>query len=353
MQQTFGARLRSQRERQEISLSVIAEQTKIRAALLDGLERDDVSHWPGGIFRRSYVRTYAQAIGLDPDAVVREFLELYPDPMDEDVTAAVAAARESSRPRTRLGLLLGSALEALPVRRQPSTPPTHFQTEPSVKAGAGRPSYEGQRSAGEPVAAPISPENPVFELPPPVDVEVRREETVDDAHSEFEEGIPAEVSQATAVDPALECLAEVCTRIAGAANGYEVADAVADAAETLDASGLILWAWDADDDSLAPCLAHGYSQRLLNDLPRVTRGDDNPVAEAFRTTRTHIVDGDGGPTGAVVVPVINAYGCVGALALELRAGTERRPLVRIMATLLAAQLATLVTPVSSLAAKTA
>lgn len=348
MQQTFGARLRSQRERQEISLSVIAEQTKIRASLLESLERDDISQWPGGIFRRAYVRTYAQAIGLDPDAVVREFLERYPDPMEEDLTAALAAARESSRPRTRLGLLLGSALEALPVRRQPPAPATLFSTPPPVKADAGRPSPDIQSSPNERLAASAAPEAPVFEL----SAVGNQEEAADEAHAAVEEPAPADVAHVF-VDPALECLAEVCTRIASAANGCEVADAVADAAGTLDASGLILWAWDADDDSLSPCLAHGYSQRLLNDLPRVYRVDDNPVADTFRTTQTHIVDSDGGGTGALVVPLINAYGCVGALALELRAGTERRPLVRIMATLLAAQLATLVTPVSSLAAKTA
>ena len=348
MQQTFGARLRSQREQQEISLSIIAEQTKIRAALLEGLERDDVSQWPGGIFRRSYVRTYAQAIGLDPEAVVREFLQLYPDPAEEDV-AAVLTARESGRPRTRLGLLLGSALEALPVRRQPSTPATLFATAPPANADVSRPSPGLQRPANEPLAAPVASEKSVLDLSAADDVS---QEEGDDAHAEFEEPAPAEAAHAV-IDPALEGLAEVCTRIASAANGYEVADAVADAAATLDASGLILWAWDADDDSLSPCLAHGYSQRLLNELPRVRRGDENPVAETFRTTLTHIVDSGSGSAGAVVVPVINAYGCVGALALELHGGTERHPLVRVMATLLAAQLATLVTPVSSLAAKTA
>jgi hypothetical protein len=346
MQQTFGARLRSQRERQEISLSVIAEQTKIRASLLDSLERDDISQWPGGIFRRAYVRTYAQAIGLDPDAVVREFLELYPDPMEEDVTAALAAARESSRPRTRLGLLLGSALEALPVRRQPPAPATIFSTPPPIKADARRASPDSELSLKERPAAPAEPEAPLFELTPGGDQEA------DEAHADVEEPAPADVAHLF-LEPTLECLAEVCTRIASAANGCDVADAVADAAGCLDASGLILWAWDADDDSLSPCLAHGYSQRLLNDLPRVYRGDDNPVADTFRTTQTHVVDSEGGGTGALVVPLINAYGCVGVLALELRAGTERRALVRIMATLLAAQLATLVTPVSSLAAKTA
>ena len=52
MDVSFGNRLRSQRERQQLSLTVIAERTKIKASLLEALERDDVSKWPPGIFRR-------------------------------------------------------------------------------------------------------------------------------------------------------------------------------------------------------------------------------------------------------------------------------------------------------------
>src|SRR5690606_12866162 len=96
MDSSFGTRLRQHRERQQVALSAIAEQTKIKASLLDGLERDDLSRWPGGIFRRSYVRAYAVAIGLEPDSVVKEFLELYPDPEDESpVVAAMARAAEN------------------------------------------------------------------------------------------------------------------------------------------------------------------------------------------------------------------------------------------------------------------
>jgi len=89
---TFGPRLRQERERRHISLTSIAQNTKISRALLEALERDDVSRWPAGIFRRSFVRAYAQAIGLDPDEVVREFLERFPDP-------AAAAAEPLSEPR--------------------------------------------------------------------------------------------------------------------------------------------------------------------------------------------------------------------------------------------------------------
>ena len=76
MPDSFGARLRQQRERQQIALSSIAEQTKIKVSLLEELERDDLSHWPVGMFRRSFIRGYAQAIGLDPAPVLVEFLAL-------------------------------------------------------------------------------------------------------------------------------------------------------------------------------------------------------------------------------------------------------------------------------------
>src|SRR6266851_1471574 len=98
MPESLGARLRQRREREHIALATISEQTKIKLSLLDALERDDVSHWPAGIFRRAFVRAYAHAIGLEPDVVLREFLELYPDPIEVVATvAAVAAGADGAR----------------------------------------------------------------------------------------------------------------------------------------------------------------------------------------------------------------------------------------------------------------
>jgi transcriptional regulator with XRE-family HTH domain len=88
MRDSFGARLRAQRERKRIDLSVIAERTKIRASVFASLERDDPSGWPSGIYRRAFVRAYAEAIGLDPEAIVREFVERFPDPKDDTQPAA-------------------------------------------------------------------------------------------------------------------------------------------------------------------------------------------------------------------------------------------------------------------------
>jgi transcriptional regulator with XRE-family HTH domain len=85
----FGPRLRMERERRRITLESIAANTKISLGLLKDLEQDNVSRWPSGIFRRAFIKAYAQAIGLDPDDLAREFLERFPDqetfgPFQED-----------------------------------------------------------------------------------------------------------------------------------------------------------------------------------------------------------------------------------------------------------------------------
>src|SRR5215213_345366 len=69
----FGPRLRRERERRGISLDALAEATKVSIDLWDGLERNDVSRWPSGIFARAFVRDYAITVGLDPDSIVDEF----------------------------------------------------------------------------------------------------------------------------------------------------------------------------------------------------------------------------------------------------------------------------------------
>jgi cytoskeletal protein RodZ len=98
MSQTFGSRLRYERERRQIALKSIAESTKIGMALLEGLERDDVSRWPSGIFRKSFIRSYAEAIGLAPDPVVREFVERYPDPVEVAIIPQEVPAPQSTNP---------------------------------------------------------------------------------------------------------------------------------------------------------------------------------------------------------------------------------------------------------------
>lgn len=87
-QRNFGRRLRDERERAQIALGAIAAATKIKRSVFEELERGDVSAWPGGIFRRAFVRAYASAIGLSPESVVEEFTQVFPDGTPRDSAEA-------------------------------------------------------------------------------------------------------------------------------------------------------------------------------------------------------------------------------------------------------------------------
>jgi transcriptional regulator with XRE-family HTH domain len=76
--QAFGPNLRRIRIQKGIPIEKIAAGTKISADLLNGLERNDFSRWPIGIYARAYVRQYAYAIGVDPDSTVDEFCRWFP-----------------------------------------------------------------------------------------------------------------------------------------------------------------------------------------------------------------------------------------------------------------------------------
>ena len=94
---TFGPRLRIERERRGITLKSIAEATKIKESQFVELERNDFSKWPHGIFRRAHLCAYVSAIGLPPQPVLTEYLRLFPDPEDQPDEVEVKAATDGCR----------------------------------------------------------------------------------------------------------------------------------------------------------------------------------------------------------------------------------------------------------------
>ena len=69
----LGSQLKRARDEKGMSLSDIANRTKISVTALEALERNDLSKLPGGIFGRAFVRAYAGELGLDPDKTVADF----------------------------------------------------------------------------------------------------------------------------------------------------------------------------------------------------------------------------------------------------------------------------------------
>jgi transcriptional regulator with XRE-family HTH domain len=77
-QETFVTRLRRHRQRNQISLDEIALETRVKRELLEGLENNDLTGWPRGLYARAWLRAYASAVGLDPIDTVDEFCRLFP-----------------------------------------------------------------------------------------------------------------------------------------------------------------------------------------------------------------------------------------------------------------------------------
>lgn len=71
---SLGADLKRERELRGITLEEIARETKIRTSLLGYMEADRFERLPSGVFRQSFVRSYARYLGIDEDKPVRECL---------------------------------------------------------------------------------------------------------------------------------------------------------------------------------------------------------------------------------------------------------------------------------------
>jgi Helix-turn-helix domain len=69
----IGATLREARMRARIDISEIESETKIRAKYLRALENEEWDLLPGPTYVKSFLRTYADALGLDSRLLVEEY----------------------------------------------------------------------------------------------------------------------------------------------------------------------------------------------------------------------------------------------------------------------------------------
>jgi cytoskeleton protein RodZ len=75
----FGNKFKTARELRDRTFKEIAQETRISTRFLRAIESENFDELPGGIFNRGFVRTYAQAVGLDADAMVEEYRALRED----------------------------------------------------------------------------------------------------------------------------------------------------------------------------------------------------------------------------------------------------------------------------------
>ena len=149
-----------------------------------------------------------------------------------------------------------------------------------------------------------------------------------------------------ALPPAVNfnAVAVLCTELSRVDDTMALPPLLGRAAALLDAVGIILWIADPDARELNPVLAQGYPQHLINRLGTIGRDAENATAAAFRTGLLQTVLADGVSNGAIAAPLVTCGGCVGVMAAEVKPDSEKQEAKLAAATIVAAQLASLVGP---------
>ncbi len=171
--------------RARIDVSEIEAKTKIRAKYLRALENEEWDLLPGPTFVRTFLRTYAQALGLDSKALVEEYRLRCEPPSDiehQPVVSSTPRAHPRSRPgrgapAPSRGYMIATGAIALVIvlliygllsskGNSPSTPAkTATDTATKHNHGAGHartPADAHQATAGTIVALSLEPSAPVY-----------------------------------------------------------------------------------------------------------------------------------------------------------------------------------------------
>jgi cytoskeletal protein RodZ len=73
MAESLGEKLRQAREARGLSLREVADQTRISARYLEGIEADDYKQLPGGVFNKGFIRSFAKYVGIDEKEALDDY----------------------------------------------------------------------------------------------------------------------------------------------------------------------------------------------------------------------------------------------------------------------------------------
>jgi transcriptional regulator with XRE-family HTH domain len=99
----IGQALREARTRKRVDMSQVESATKIRAKYLRALENEEWDALPGPTYVKTFLRTYAEYLGLDARSLVEEYKLRYERPFAADLTPFGMRPALRQRRRRRVG----------------------------------------------------------------------------------------------------------------------------------------------------------------------------------------------------------------------------------------------------------
>ena len=143
----------------------------------------------------------------------------------------------------------------------------------------------------------------------------------------------------------LKRTAQVCSDLGRVTEADGLQAVLEQARDVLDASGLIVWVRDGSGSALRAATGDGYPPQVLSRFGHVACDAENATAVAYRTAELQVVPGESEHSASLAVPLLSsstgAHQCIGVLSAEVAAGRETNEALQATASILAAQLATI------------
>jgi hypothetical protein len=95
----IGSTLRETRIRKKIDITTVETATKIRAKYLRAIENEEWAVIPGPTYVKTFIRTYAQYLGLDAHMLVDEYATRFEEPEELELPAFSREPRIRTRVR--------------------------------------------------------------------------------------------------------------------------------------------------------------------------------------------------------------------------------------------------------------
>jgi len=176
----IGERLRNAREAKGLSLQAMEGITRIRAVYLQALEDEQFDRLPAPVYAKGFLRTYAGALGLNPEQLVEQYTGGFEAPTQSivgvhpvEIPIRPAAQRSPLRRGATLagifllaGVLVVGIFGYLQLRRfgEP-VPPETVAPPPAVPESSAEPVTPNPR-VPEPPPSETEPERPAPVTPP-------------------------------------------------------------------------------------------------------------------------------------------------------------------------------------------
>ncbi|WLR53208.1 DUF4115 domain-containing protein [Bacillus tianshenii] len=108
----LGQRLKQAREEKNLTIDGLQEKTKIQKRYLHAIEEGNFSVMPGNFYARAFIKQYAEAVGLDSEALFDEYASEIPK-ADDDVPDRLSRVNREKQQVSNKGAKFFSFLPTL------------------------------------------------------------------------------------------------------------------------------------------------------------------------------------------------------------------------------------------------